>query len=79
MYFRSPASAAAPVAVEAAGPTSHEPAPAMAAAICLVLVVALGVVPWPAIAASDAAGNGVSQSPATEPTGGDEAQTAQRR
>jgi hypothetical protein len=79
MYFRSPASAAAPVAVEAAGPTSHEPAPAMAVAICLVLVVAVGVVPWPAIEASDAAGKAVSQSIVTESTGGDEAQTAQRR
>jgi NADH-quinone oxidoreductase subunit N len=79
MYFRSPESAAAPVAADAAGLPSHEPAPAMAAAICLVLVIAVGVVPWPAMEASDTAGRAVFQSNATEPTGDDETQTAQLR
>jgi NADH-quinone oxidoreductase subunit N len=69
MYFRSPDSAAAPVAAGAVEPTSHEPAPALAAAICMVLVITVGVLPWPAIEVSDAAGSAVSRSTAVEPTG----------
>jgi NADH-quinone oxidoreductase subunit N len=79
MYFRSPESAAAPIATTTIEPTTREPAPAMAAAICLVLVIVVGITPWPAIDASDAAGAAVSQSTTTAPTGGDESDTAQRR
>jgi NADH-quinone oxidoreductase subunit N len=79
MYFRSPESAAAPIATQAIEPTAHEPAPAMAAAICLVLVIAVGVLPWPAIDVSDAAGSAVSQSTSVEPTGGAQADAAQPR
>ena len=77
MYFRSPESAAAPVDADAVEPTSYEPAPAMAAAICLVLVIAVGVLPWPAIDVSDAAGSAVTQSTAVEPTGGNQPDTVQ--
>jgi NADH-quinone oxidoreductase subunit N len=77
MYFRSPASAAAPVAADAADRTSGEPAPAMAAAICLVLVIVVGILPWPAIEVSDAAGSAVSKSTAVEPTGPSQPDTAQ--
>jgi NADH-quinone oxidoreductase subunit N len=77
MYFRSPASAAAPVAADAADPTSGEPAPAMAAAVCLVLVIVVGILPWPAIEVSDAAGSAVSKSTAVEPTGPSQPDTAQ--
>jgi NADH-quinone oxidoreductase subunit N len=77
MYFRSPASAAAPVAADSFEQGAHEPAPAMAAAICLVLVIAVGVLPWPAIEVSDAAGSAVSPSIVVEPTGGSQSATAQ--
>jgi NADH:ubiquinone oxidoreductase subunit 2 (subunit N) len=80
MYFRSAASAAAPIAVERGEPTKiHEPAPAIATAICLVLVIVVGVIPWPALEASDAAGAAVSRLPAVESTNSDARDTAQVR
>jgi NADH-quinone oxidoreductase subunit N len=79
MYFRSPESAAAPVAADFRGSTASEPAPAMAVAICLVLVIGLGIAPWPAFEATDAAGTAVSQPTAVEPTSRGEAKTAQLR
>jgi NADH-quinone oxidoreductase subunit N len=79
IYFRSPQSAAAPIAANAAEPNTREPAPAMAAAICFVLVIIIGIVPWPAIDASDAAGTAVSRSSAVEPTTSDARDTASAR
>jgi NADH-quinone oxidoreductase subunit N len=76
MYFRSPESAAAPVAADTMESTPREPAPAMATAICLVLVIVVGVIPWPAIEVSDAAGAAVAQPAAIETAGVANTETA---
>jgi NADH-quinone oxidoreductase subunit N len=79
MYFRSPQSAAAPIAADAAEPNTREPAPAIAAAVCFVLVIIVGIAPWPAIEVSDAAGTAVSRSSGVEPTTSDVRDTASAR
>ncbi len=71
MYFRSPESAAAPVTADRSS-ARREPEPALATAIALVLVVALGIFPGRLIDVSDAAGAAVSTAATPPATGTDQ-------
>ena len=69
---------AASVAADSFDRTAHEPAPAMAAAICVVLVLIVGVLPWPVIEVSDAAAASVMQT-TPAPNAGDREPSVVRR
>jgi NADH-quinone oxidoreductase subunit N len=60
MYFRSPASTAAPVPAGGPAAMRREPEPALATAIALLFVVGMGLFPGRVIEVSDAAGEAVS-------------------
>jgi len=62
MYFRSPATAAAPVPADSPAGAHREPEPALATALALVLVIAMGIFPGRVIDVSDAAGSHVGES-----------------
>jgi NADH-quinone oxidoreductase subunit N len=61
MYFRSPETAAAPVPADSYVAVQRHWAPAIAAAVCLLLVVAAGVLPNPIMQAAEAAGSSLRQ------------------
>jgi NADH-quinone oxidoreductase subunit N len=66
MYFRSPATAAAPVLRDSAVHTHRESAPAIATALCLALVIGAGLLPGAMMQTSDRAGAAISQTPPTQ-------------
>jgi NADH:ubiquinone oxidoreductase subunit 2 (subunit N) len=61
MYFRSPETAAAPVPSDSYIAAPRHLAPAIAAALCLLLVVAAGVLPNPIMQAAEVAGSSLRQ------------------